>query len=463
MHRNNQRIEGSFRDPDGFLFRRDGTLYRQVNQTYTENYQHLMESGLYQDLTDSGLLVPHVEVAIEPAEPRLAYKVIRPEEINFISHPYEWCFSQLKDAALATLIIQQRSLSSGMTLKDSSAYNIQFYNGRPTLIDTLSFEIYREGEPWAAYRQFCQHFLAPLALMSKRDIRLARLLQVYIDGIPIDLAGRLLPRRTRLNFGLLTHIHLHAAAQKRYTDQPGNKTINRRSMSRRNFQALLENLEKTIRKIHWSPAGTAWGDYYESSSDHYRGEALEQKEKVVRTFLEKARPASVWDLGANTGRFSRCASDLGIPTVAFDFDPGAVERNYLSCVDRGETRILPLVMDLINPSPAIGWANRERASLSERGPVDAVLALALIHHLAISNNVPLQALAEFFSELCAWLVIEFVPKSDSRVISLLSSRADIFPDYHLEGFESAFGEKFSILQRELVPGTERSLYLMKKR
>jgi len=177
-----QRLGASFRDPSGFLFSREGVLYRQINKIYTENYDRLISSKLYTRLVDSALLISHEEVSIEPEESSLAYKIIKPEPLNFISYPYEWSFSQLKDAALTTLAIQKLALESGMVLKDASAYNIQFHHGKPVLIDTLSFEIYREGEPWVAYRQFCQHFLAPLALISHRDVRLSQLLRVYMMG-----------------------------------------------------------------------------------------------------------------------------------------------------------------------------------------------------------------------------------------------------------------------------------------
>jgi len=240
----NSRLSASFRDPSGFLFTRQGVLYRQVNQAYQPHYDKLLNSGLYDKLVKAGLLIPHEEVGVEPAEPSLAYKVLRPERVDFISYPYEWSFSQLQDAALATMAIQKLALDAGMVLKDSSAYNIQFYRGRPVLIDTLSFEAYREGEPWVAYRQFCQHFLAPLSLMAYTDVRLNQLLRIYIDGVPLDLAVRLLPGRTRFDLGLATHIHLHAVAQQRYADKavPVGQTAEKKpaaraGMSKLSFQA----------------------------------------------------------------------------------------------------------------------------------------------------------------------------------------------------------------------------------
>lgn len=458
---NNQHLAGSFRDPSGFLFRREGVLYRQVNDFGRDDYVRLMDSGLYQELVEANLLIPHQEASIEPPLPSLAYKVIQPQAVPFISYPYEWSFSQLKDAALTTLAIQKRAFAVGLCLKDCSAYNVQFHRGRPILIDTLSFEAYRAGEPWAAYRQFCQHFLAPLALMAYRDVRLSQLLRVYIDGVPLDLASCLLPLRSFLKWPLLLHIYLHARTQRRYADQMVDKTATTRRMSRTGFQGLIDSLESGLHKLRWKPAGTEWADYY--AIHNYTPAGIEHKKQTVETFLDRVQPRDVWDLGANVGLFSRLSSSRNVPTLAFDVDPGAVEQNYLACVAEGETNLLPLVLDLTNPSPGIGWHHQERMSLLERGPADTVMALALVHHLAIGNNVPLEQLAAFLSQLGRWLIIEFVPKSDSQVQRLLATRDDIFPDYTPAGFERACAEYFDICATERIQDSERCLYLMKRR
>ncbi|MCJ7669604.1 MAG: SAM-dependent methyltransferase [Dehalococcoidia bacterium] len=452
------RLPASFRDPSGFLFQQDGVIYRQVNLVYKDDYDHLMSSSLYQALVDDKLLIPHEEVSIEPPVPEIAYKIIKPEMIPFISYPYEWCFSQLRDAALTTLKIQRKALEFGMTLRDSSAYNIQYKSGRPIFIDTLSFGKYREGQPWVAYRQFCQHFLAPLALMSYKDIRLSQLLSIYIDGLPLDLTGCLLPWHTRLRFSLLSHIHLHARSQKHFADKPIN--VGQHRMSRYAFLGILNSLESTVKKLKWQPGGTEWADYYQDTN--YSPQAFEHKKTIVAGFLDRVRPATVWDLGANVGIFSRLASDRGIPTVSFDVDPAAVEKNYLDCVARGDTSILPLVIDLTNPSPGIGWENKERMSLKERGPADAVLALALVHHLAISNNVPLSKIAGFLSDISHWLIIEFVPKNDSQVQRLLATREDIFPDYTRQAFEQEFSRYFTVEDSSAMMESQRTLYLMRR-
>jgi hypothetical protein len=460
MTKNNIRLAASFRDPNGFIFKQDGKLYRQVNQSYASEYSLLMESGLYAKLTKAGLLIPHEETDVAPVEPAQSFKVIQPKYLPFISYPYEWSFGLLKEAALKTLSIQKRALKAGMTLKDASAYNMQFVNGKVALIDSLSFDIYQEGEPWVAYRQFCQHFLAPLALMAHTDIRLSQLLRVYIDGIPLDLASRLLPYRSRLNFGLVTHIHFHARLQRQAANSTNQKESGGGKVTKQGMLGLIENLESTVKRLEWKPAGTEWGDYYQITN--YSDAAFQHKQNLVSEWISRVEPKLVWDLGANDGTFSRLASDKNILTISFDIDPAAVEQNYRQTKTKKEKNIIPLLLDLTNPSPSIGWHNRERDSLMERAPADLVLALALIHHLAISNNVPLPQIADFFADAGKWLVIEFVPKSDSQVQKLLSSRVDIFPNYTRESFEAAFAERFSIREKAAVEESERFLYLMEK-
>ena len=440
------RVGGSFRDPSGFVFRRDGRILRQVNPVYREDYDALLSSGLHEELLSEGLIVPHVEIGLEQAYSADAYRVLAPEPVPFVSYPYEWCFGQLRHAALATLEIQSRALARGLTLKDASAFNIQFPDGRPVLIDTLSFERHMDGKPWIAYGQFCQHFLAPLLLMSRVDIRLGRLLERYLDGIPLDLASRLLPRTTWARFGTLLHVHLHAMSQRRFANRPLEASRLQRAVSTTGLRALISSLEGAVRRLRWEPEGTEWADY--TTSHGYSDEDETAKRAAVQSRLNTLRPAVVWDLGANTGEYSRLASEGGARVVALDGDPAAVERAYRAMRSDG-SRILPLWIDLTNPSPSTGWALRERLSLVERGPADLVLALALVHHLAISNNVPLEDVARFLAELAPSVLIEFVPKDDPQAQRLLASRPDIFPDYTREGFERAFREFFKV--REVLP------------
>ncbi|MCX6245739.1 MAG: SAM-dependent methyltransferase [Bacteroidetes bacterium] len=454
----NKIVESSFRDPSGFLFMEEGRLLRQVNPVYADDYDFLMGSGLYEKLVENKLMVPHREISGHPGCTQPVYKVIEPETIEFISYPYEWSFSQLKDAALTTLMIQKIALEHGMTLKDSSAYNLQFRNGTPVFIDTLSFEIYHEGTPWAAYGQFCQHFLAPLALMSYTDIRLNQLLKIHLDGIPLDLAGRLLPFKTRLRFSLLMHIHLHAKARKKYEHKgSASKTVR---IKRSNLFALIDVLISAVKKLEPGKRDTEWGKYY--SFTNYSDSSFSHKRELLEGFLKQTGTRTLWDLGANSGEFTQVAAQSGIDCIAFDIDPVAVETYYNHIKQEKITNVLPLIMDLTNPSPSTGWNNEERLSFSQRPRPDTILALALVHHLAISNNLPLARIAEFLSGLCQNLIIEFVPKTDSQVRKLLESRKDVFPGYDEENFGKEFSAFFTIIAKERIRDSERILYLMKK-
>ncbi len=456
-----ERLPGSFRDPSGFVFRRGHAIYRQVNEAGREELEAVEASGLYQELVEAGLMVSHRRVDRALAASPHAYAVLEPESLPFISYPYEWCFSELQDAALLTLDIQRRALNRGLTLRDASAYNVQFRDARPLFIDTLSFAPYKPGAPWEAYRQFCQHFLTPLALMSTRDPRCGALFRNHLDGVPLDLGSRLLSFRSLLRPGLLFHIHLHAAAQRKYADASVAAATRQRPMSKRALLSLVEGLGATVAGLSCPTTGTQWAGY--TSAHNYTPAALTFKQNVVRDFLARIRPGSVWDLGANTGVFARIACGAASFVAAFDLDHGAVEQNYREVRKRGERRLLPLILDLTNPSPGQGWAHTERMSLAERGPADAILALALVHHLAIGNNVPLEQVAAFLARLAHHAVVEFVPKSDSQVQRLLRNREDIFPGYTREGFESAFGDHFEVIASEQVVESERRLYLMKAR
>lgn len=458
-----QRISGSFRDPSGFLFSRDSEIFRQVNQDYKPHFDRLMNSGLYSMLVGAEKLIPHEEAAVPPLEASISYKVIKPSPVPFISYPHEWSFSQLKDAALLTLSIAEKSLEHGMILKDASAYNIQFIGSKAVHIDTLSFDEYQEGAPWIAYRQFCQHFLAPLALMAKRDISLGKLSQIFIDGVPLGIASKLLPFSTRFSLQLLLHIHLHAKSQSHFSknSSKGSKISKSKSVSKTALLGILDGLRSAVNSLTWKAEGTEWGDYY--TDTNYSKHSMEKKAELVSSYLKTLSPRVVWDLGANTGRFSELSASLGAYTVAFDIDPAAIEKAYLANKKEGKRNVLPLILDLSNPSTNFGWAGDERKSLASRGPANTILALALVHHLAISNNVPLERIASFLASIGSSLIIEFVPKSDSQVQRLLSSREDIFSSYSKSGFESAFLNHFAIERSVQIEGSERWLYLMRRK
>lgn len=457
-----ERVGSSFRDPSGYLFIDDGVLYRRVERAYAAHFEKLVSSGLHDALVAESLIVPFTDRTDATRWPG-AYRVIEPERIPFVSLPYEWSFGQLRAAALLTLRVQSMALERGMVLKDASAFNVQFRGAQPVFVDTLSFATYEEGAPWVAYRQFCQHFLAPLALQALVDVRLRELTRSHLDGVPLDLASRLLPASTRLRPWAAMHIHLHATSIARHAstraDRGAAKSPPR--VKRQGLEGIVDHLRAAVTALEWKPAATEWGDY--ESTHGYDTEGQQAKRALVASFLARLKPGRVLDLGANTGEYSRIAREAGASVVALDGDPSAVELAFRRLSASGERGILPLWVDLANPSPSQGWAHHEWGSLASRMRADVVLALALVHHLAIGNNVPLESVAEFMAMLGRDLVIEWVPKQDPQVQRLLSSRVDVFERYHEAGFVEAMSTRYRVEAREPVGETGRVLFLFRAR
>lgn len=455
-------LGSSYRDPAGFVFISGGAVYRQVNKIAADDFELIHSSGLYGGLVEDGLLIPHqIQKNFKdlPSDPD-RHLIIKPEAIPFISYPYEWSFPQLKDAALLTLEIMKKSLDHGMILKDASAYNVQFVGKKPVFIDTLSFTKYKPGKPWEGYRQFVEHFLLPLAIARHASEQSLTMQQAYIDGIPLSLGVGLLPKKAKWNKGLLAHVYIHERSQRKHQGS-GTKiaTAPTRKVSRFALDGLVASLKSAINAQTPPKHATEWGEYYEFTN--YNSKAFKDKAKLVEACLEqiKSKPKIAWDIGANNGEFSQLAAKRGIYTVAWDIDPKAVAANYKRRDQITDELILPLVQDVVTPSPAIGWGLKERDSLLERGPADVVLALAVIHHLAIGRNVPLPKIAELFSGIGKNIIIEFIPKDDSKVQHLLASRTDIFPNYSEESFEKAFNKHFKLASKKQISSSKRLMYL----
>ena len=456
----------SFRDPSGFLFWRDGTIYRWIDESYGAAFRHAQASGLYAKAVEAGLLLPfevcdgmHHPAPGEAAREPLA--VLKPVQLKLLTYPYEWSFGQLQDAAIATLDLHLLALDHGMLLKDASAFNIQFVDGAPRLIDHLSFDRLEDHAAWPAYGQFCRHFLSPLLLMSYVDLSMGRLLQIHLDGIPLDLASRLLPRRTSFSPGMQIHLHLHARVSRKYAAKRTRVLDSRRALSADRHRAIATSLKSLVKSLKPKDQITEWGDYY--SDTNYTSDAFVTKKDIIVEFVKRTRPQTLWDLGGNNGEMSRAVRDLVDQILCVDIDPRAVDLNYRECRKAGITNIVPAIADLTNPTPALGLFNKERLSLFGRRPPDLLMALALIHHLAITNNVPLPYIAEIFGRQARTLIIEFVPKSDSQVQRLLANRQDIFPHYDEANFKQAFSEHFDIVDERPIPETDRVLYLMARK
>jgi hypothetical protein len=446
----------SFRDPAGFICKDDGNVCRVVTDHGREDYDLFMQSGLYDKLSGKGWVLTHSE---KPSDVPGIYKILSPMQLTSWFYPYEWCFSQLKDAALMTLDIQKAALDHGMSLKDANPYNIQFIKHEPVLIDTLSFEKYYET-PWVAYRQFCELFMAPLVLMAYISIDFNRYLKVDLNGFDLSVTSKMLPWYTWLNPGLLTHLHLHAIGQDKFAEAAQKETIDsHRVLSKDKLIFIIDSLRSMIAGLKCKRKKTIFGDYYDEL-DHYSNEADKFKKDRVKNWIEIGKPAQVLDLGGNTGVYSRLATAAGASSICTDFDPYCVEYNYITSKANGDLDMIPVITDLSNPSGDIGWNLSERDNFFSRVKPELVMALALIHHLRFTNNVPLCMISDFFVQFKCRLIIEFVPKDDPMVRILLRHRKDLFDDYDQGNFEKVFGEKYSIIDKERVKDTNRTLYYL---
>ncbi|WP_320174832.1 hypothetical protein [Maridesulfovibrio sp.] len=451
---------GSFRDRSGYVYSDPISIIRTIMPCYKETWQLVKRSGLLDEVVNEKLLIPFEEC------PPIAgsWKSLNVNRIPFISYPYEWSFSQLQDAALLTLKLQLKALSKGLTLKDASAYNIQFIGEHPVFIDILSFEEWEEGQPWEAYGQFCSHFLAPLALAAKKDLRLSQLSRQWIDGIPLDIASSMLPWKSKLSLGTYMHLVLHANMQKKYEDPRSVKKNNTRSMSLEKLRSIIESLESTTKKFVFPRQDTEWGDYYNDTN--YTDEGTSAKLKIVEEIAANFPGNLAVDLGANTGRFSLPLANYFDQVISADMDPAAVEFNYRHLSKNGPHNILPVILDLSSPSPSLGWASQERKSFVDRCEADMLLALALCHHLFFSSGIPFKQIAMFFASLLnpqGTLVCEFIPKKDSQVQRLLSARDDVFDDYTEENFRQDFNAAgFTEVKTFDMPDSVRTIYLFKK-
>ncbi len=370
----------------------------------------------------------------------------------------------LKDAALIHLDAMEMLLSRGFWLRDASAFNVQYDGERPRLIDTLSIGQRVPESPWVAYGQFCSHFLAPLAAAAYCDIRTLSLWRNYIDGYPLDLATKMIPRWRLYQPRLLMHLTLHARVRNmadRRSDIVETKSSRTPKVGDRGLLGLIRSLRRTVAGVKWKRSSRIWEEYGDIRI--YNDEDVAQKSEYVGKIIQRLQPKVVWDLGANTGEYSLIAASNGAFVVSIDGDPACTEFLYRKLSrDNGMKRLLPLTMDLANPSPNLGWDNRERMSLRDRGPADLVFALALIHHLVFTCCVPLSLIAEWFGSLANHLLVEFMPTTDPMVKKLLRNRGDDHHPYNLEEFKSNFGMVFDFVD-QIALNNGRTLFLCKRR
>lgn len=453
----------SFRDPGNQVFYADGQVLRGLRGQAVRDWEALVASEFFHRLVGEGALC-----ATEPAgEAYDGFELtLRHERVPFLSYPYEWTFSMLRDAALLHLDVVAAAVAEGLITKDGSAYNVQWRGARPVFIDIGSFERLREGEAWAGYRQFCQTMLYPLLLTAHLGVDFQPLLRAQIDGIEPGQMRRLFGGTKRWKAGVFKHVHLHDAMATRLagtSSQQIQQELRAAGYSSDLVLATVRAVRKLVHRLQWRPPDTHWQSYRQTCS------YSESDRQAKLAFVEAALAAAgqqdlVLDLGANDGAFSRLAAGYARHVVAVESDHAVVDELYQRLRQEGDgpgQRIQPVVMDLANPSPGSGWRSRERAAFLDRVSADTVLALALVHHLAIGRNVPLPQVCDLLAGLGRRLVVEFVDPADPMAARLLANKpAGMFGDYRREVFEQLLAQRFTVLRQQALPSGTRTLYLV---
>ena len=448
----------SFRDPSGYVFIEGGKVKRIINPIYFKQYFALKNSGFFDKLFKNKLLITHKELSSTDKE-----IIIHPEQISFITYPYEWSFNQYKEAALLTLKLQKYSLEHGFSLKDASSFNITFYKGQAIFIDTLSFDFYIENSPWRAYKQFVNHFFGPLLLAHYHGAQSLNMMSNFIDGIPTKMIASMLPFKTKLNPFLYSNVHLLSRFVEKHNEDYEGET-KESSLSLKGQLNIIESLYNYIKKLTLKEQ-SEWKNYYNKTN--YTDKTFKLKSNIINSWITKLKVKTLIDVGGNDGTIVRLInSDINHALVC-DIDNNAVDFNYKKIKINKESHILPFVLDVLNPSPSIGFNNTERFSFLKRiqqfAP-DTTLVLALIHHMSLSGNVTFEMSAKFFASFSKHLIIEFPKRGDSWVERLLATKGEFkehFSFYNLENFENAYTLFFDIIEKQIIKDSKRVMYLLK--
>ncbi|WP_033959014.1 nodulation protein NoeA [Psychroserpens jangbogonensis] len=454
----NIRHSSSFRDPSGYIFIDEGIVKRRIFPIYFKQYQALKKANIFETLSKAGLLIKHTEVSSSDTE-----IVIQPEQIPFITYPYEWSFNQYKEAALLTLKLQKYCLENDFSLKDATAFNVAFHNGKAVFVDTLSFDFYQDNSPWRAYKQFITHFLGPLVLAHFHGAQSLKLMSNFIDGIPIKMLSSMLPFKTKLNPFLYSNIHLLAKFEDKHNEDYKGEAKESK-LSKKAQLNIITSLYDYIKKLSLKEH-SEWGNYYDKTN--YTDAAFTEKARIIDNWVTSLNAKSIIDVGGNDGTFVRQINHDFELALVCDIDNNSVDFNHKTLKSNKESNMLPFVLDVLNPSAAVGFENKERQSFIERiakyAP-DVTSALAVIHHMTLSGNVPFEMSAHFFASFSQNLIIEFPKREDSWVQRLLNTKGEFkahFDFYTIENFENCYLSHFDLIEKRPIEGSHRVMFFLK--
>jgi SAM-dependent methyltransferase len=457
----------SFRDPSARVFRHNGTVYRALGTRALADWNALSAAPFWRRFVDDGRLVGTTRddgaLSHIPEADGHWVGALRHDSIPVISYPYEWPFGMLQDAALLQLDLLLAALTDGFVLKDGTPYNVQWVGSRPVFIDIASITTLAPGSPWEGYRQFCELCLYPLMLQAYKDIEFHPWLRGRLDGIPPAQIRPLFSFTELRKPGVLTHVVLQAAMDRRSAGATRNvkQELRQAGFNKDLVAANVRRLRTVVSRLTWRKTTSMWSEY--TSTHSYDSGTLDAKTTFVRDAVRDQPRGVVWDLGSNTGTFARLAAEHAKYVVAVDADHLSVERLYQLLKREGPANVLPLVGNIADPAPGLGWLGRERLPLPARSQPSLVLCLALVHHVALSANVPLGEFIGWLATLGADVVIEFVSKADAMSQQLLRNKEDVFADYEQASFERHLERWFVVARREVLSGGTRTLYYARHR
>lgn len=468
---------GSYRDRAGRVLRgSSGEIFRGLSAEALDEWRQVAAAPFARRAMDRGRLVATRELTVAEVEaaglsgaagsggiPWAGF--LEHQRIPFVSYPYEWTWGMLRDAALVQLELLREAFAGGFTLKDGTFYNVQWRGTEPVFIDTVSLERWTQGLPWMGYRQFCQTGLFPLWMQSLWQVPFHPWLRGRLDGITPAEFSPLCRWRDFFRRGVFVHGWLHARLQQSrpVADQDVRRSLEQNGLPASAVRNSLESLHRTVDRLRWNLPRSTWSDY----APAYSPEDWQAKQEFVRRAVVARQPQLVWDLGCNTGDFSRIAAETAPTVVALDGDHVAVEKLYRSLRAEPSSpvagRILPLVGNVCDPSPNQGWLGAERRSLPDRGRPDLVLALALVHHLVLGAGVPLEEFLDWLRDLGAAVVLEFVDKSDPQARRVLHNRRDDDPGYSLEACHAGLRQRFGRCEQVTLSQGGRTLFFVEPR
>ena len=451
---------GSFRDPAGKIFYHKDKVYRILNDEGKKRFEFLKKNELLQKLVNEKLVISSNQINSEILHSKefLDKQILEHNKIHYISYPYEWSFQQLKDAAIHHLDLHLYLLNNNATLIDASAYNIQFIGNKPIFIDILSIKEYEDGEYWKAHKQFCENFLNPLILKSKKNINFNNWFKGNLEGITTKDLNSTLSFTNKISYNIFVQVVLlNYLENKTIKDENINLSkVNKRKFPKKSYISILKNIKKLIKNLKIKKDKTIWGDY--SKNNTYKIEEENEKKKIVKEFSKKFKFESLADLGCNDGVYSEICLENGCKqVVGFDYDLNAINNAFNSSKEKN-LNFLPLYFDASNPSPNLGWLQAERKGFLERANFSGMLSLAFEHHLAIAKNIPLDQVIKFLTNIAPRGLIEFVPKEDNTIKKMLSLKGDIFKDYNELNFKNILSKLSKIESEKTVSAIGRKVF-----